>query len=77
MEENFINLLPLSFVYIHFNQAHTHLSDDHFLVGSIDANKPLAHVENHGSQHPLPCLQTGKCTIKDYTAAVEGKSDAL
>lgn len=42
-------------------KTHTHLGDDHFLVGSIEANEPLAHIENHGTHHPLPRLEKGKC----------------
>ena len=40
--------------------ARTHLGDDDFLVGSIEADDPLAHIEDHGAHHPLPCLQRGE-----------------
>lgn len=40
--------------------ALTDLCDDHFLVWSIDADEPLAQVEEHGAHHPLPGLRGGK-----------------
>lgn len=47
-------------VYIYFIWAHTDLGDNHFLVGSIDADDPLTQIEDHGTHHPLPGLEKRK-----------------
>lgn len=57
VETNLVQLLKN--VY-QCNWGRTDLSNDHFLMGSVDADDPLTHIQDHGTQHPLPCLEKGK-----------------
>lgn len=35
----------------------TDLGDDHLLLGAVESDQSLTHIQDHRPHHPLPCLK--------------------